>query len=146
MIIYLYFYFIVFCNSSLLLFCLIISFMISFSYLYNTIFYFPFFRLPFSYYFFFFRVFRALSEGELLATNLTRREVSRLQKWYQIERLRRNRERRRRWVKFIRLYSISFYLIQLTIWSLSILGLYYVLIFLITVFFKIICLSYPHLF
>ena len=40
--------------------------------------------------------YRALAEGELLATNLTRGEVNRLQRWYQVERVRRNRERRRR--------------------------------------------------
>ena len=40
---------------------------------------------------------RALAEGELLATNLTRKEVNKLQPWYKSERLRRNRERRRRY-------------------------------------------------
>jgi hypothetical protein len=39
---------------------------------------------------------RALAEGELLATNLTRKEVHDLQKWYRVERVRRHRERRRR--------------------------------------------------
>ena len=43
---------------------------------------------------------RALAEGELLATNLTRKEVHDLQKWYRVERVRRHRERRRRWEIF----------------------------------------------
>ena len=51
--------------------------------------------------------YRALSEGELLAANLSRREMSRLRSWYIRERSQRNQERRRRlifgegWVEVI---------------------------------------------
>ena len=40
--------------------------------------------------------YRALAEGELLATSITRREVSRLKEWYMKERSRQQRERRQR--------------------------------------------------
>jgi hypothetical protein len=40
--------------------------------------------------------YRAFAEGDLLATSLTKREISHQKKWYQSERIIRNRARRRR--------------------------------------------------
>jgi hypothetical protein len=40
--------------------------------------------------------YRALAEGELLAANVTKREISRLKDWYLDQRSKRNQERRRR--------------------------------------------------
>ena len=40
--------------------------------------------------------YRAVSEGELLATNLTRQEINRFKSWFLNERAKRNRARRRR--------------------------------------------------